>query len=257
MIQKAKAIVLKKMDFRETSIICTFYTLEFGKIKGILKGIRTDPKKFASRLEIMSLNEIIFYPSRNSDLHLVSAADLLNNYDSLRNNLNLVATFSYFSDLVDALMPTEDKNEEIFEILQSSLKELDNFSVNPDKILAIFQIKALSSSGFKPHLDSCVICSGPLDYQVRFSNALGGLLCQKCSAKDKQSRSIFRGTIASILHIQKNNWENLLRLGLHPQVKQELKIILSNFIEFHLEKRLKSEKVIRQLNSANKEVARI
>jgi DNA repair protein RecO (recombination protein O) len=154
-------------------------------------------------------------------------------------------------------MQVEDNNSEIFEILNSTLNELNKLNNNTEKVLAIFQIKALSSSGFKPHLESCVICSRPLDLITRFSNAHGGLLCSNCAHKDKQSRSIFRGTIATILHIQRNDWEKLLNLGLHPQVKQELKIILSNFIEFHLERKLKTERVIHQLSSFDKEVVRL
>jgi len=257
MIQKTKAIVLKKFDFRETSIICTFYTPEFGKLKGILKGIRNDPKKFASRLEAFSLNEIIFYPTKTGELHLVSAADLMENFDNIRKDLDLIAAASYSVDLVDALMQVEDNNNEIFEILMSTLNELNNLNNNIEKVLAIFQIKALSSSGFKPHLESCVICSKQLGLVTRFSNALGGLLCSSCAHKDKQSRSIFRGTIATVLHIQRNSWEKLLNLGLHPQVKQELRIILSNFIEFHLERKLKTERVIHQLIALNKEVAHL
>ena len=51
-IDKAEGFVLSKRDLRETSIIVEFYTKEFGKISGILKGIRTEPEKFASNLEL-------------------------------------------------------------------------------------------------------------------------------------------------------------------------------------------------------------
>ena len=47
-IDKAQGLVLNKRDLRETSIIVDLYTKEFGKISGILKGIRTEPEKFAS-----------------------------------------------------------------------------------------------------------------------------------------------------------------------------------------------------------------
>ena len=71
-IHKTEAVVLRKRDFRETSLIVEFYTREFGKMSGILKGIRSEPQKFASTLEPFSLNEIIFYSKRSSSLHLVS-----------------------------------------------------------------------------------------------------------------------------------------------------------------------------------------
>jgi len=60
-IEKAQALVLRKRDFRETSLIVDFYSREFGKISGLLKGVRSDPGKFGSNLEFFSLNEFVFY----------------------------------------------------------------------------------------------------------------------------------------------------------------------------------------------------
>ena len=62
-IIKTEAIVLKTFDFRETSLIAHFFTKDHGRVNGILKGIRKDPRKFASTLEPFSSNEIVFYQS--------------------------------------------------------------------------------------------------------------------------------------------------------------------------------------------------
>lgn len=108
-IHKTEAIVINKRDFRETSVIADFYTRDFGKISGILKGIRTDPAKFASRIELFSYNEIIFYRRRISSLHLVSHADLKNNFSNIRQNMLKVAVASFAMELLGALMAPEDK----------------------------------------------------------------------------------------------------------------------------------------------------
>ena len=79
-IHKTEAIVLRRMDFRETSLIVDLYTREFGKLSGILKGIRVEPDKFASALEVSSHNDVIFYKKASTSLHLVSACDLKDNF---------------------------------------------------------------------------------------------------------------------------------------------------------------------------------
>lgn len=79
-IEKSPAIVLKRRDFRETSLIAEFYTRDFGKLSGLLKGIKAEPAKFASTLEPFSHNEIIFYRKSNSSLHLVSQCDSRDNF---------------------------------------------------------------------------------------------------------------------------------------------------------------------------------
>jgi recombinational DNA repair protein (RecF pathway) len=60
MICSTPAFVLKTYDFRETSKIAVFFSRDFGKVKGVLKGIRSDHKKFSSVLSALSLNHIVF-----------------------------------------------------------------------------------------------------------------------------------------------------------------------------------------------------
>jgi len=245
-IQRTEALVLNKRDFRETSIITSFYTRDFGKLSGILKGIRQEPSKFASNLEPFSYNEIIFYKKNSSSLHLVSACDLKNSFDGIRQNIMKIATASLMMDLVGAVMPLEDKNEEVFDLTLNCLGELAAAS-NPDKVITIFKIKMLVLSGFKPHFDSCISCGDRILGQSKFSVALGGLLCSRCYQKDMGSRSIFRGTVASILHIEKNDLKTNLNLGMNPQIKKELEVILNAFLNFHLERELKSQRVLNKL----------
>ena len=245
-IHKSEAIVLRKRDFRETSIITDFFTRDFGKLSGLLKGIKTEPVKFASTLEPFSYNEIIFYRRRNSSLHLVSQCDLIDNFDSVRQNVIKTGMSSFMMELLDAVMPLEDKNEEVFNLSLECIKELKT-TYNADRVMTIFKIKMLALSGFKPHFDSCVSCGDRIFGPTKFSLLLGGLLCIRCCTKDASSRSIFRGTIATILHIEKNDFKNSLNLGMNPQIKRELEAILNAFLNFHLEKELKSQRVLNKL----------
>jgi DNA repair protein RecO (recombination protein O) len=247
-IHKTEAIVIRKYDFRETSMIANFYTRDFGKISGILKGIRSEPTKFSSAMENFSHNDIIFYARRNSGLHLISQCELKDNFFNLRHNVAKVGICSVMMELLDSVMPAEDKNEEVFDLAISSLKELET-SVNPDKILTIFKIKILSLSGFEPHFDSCACCNCRITGESKFSLSLGGLVCPRCYKKDPRARTIFRGTVASILHIQKNDFRTNLNLGLNLQIKKELNLILNAFLTFHLEKELKTEKVLGNINN--------
>ena len=248
-IDRALGLVLNKRNLRETSIIADFYTKEFGKISGVLKGIRAEPEKFASNLEPFSLNEIIFYRKNNSGLHLVSQADKLDNFTRIRGSIERTITAGFMTELIASIMQPEDKNEEVFNLAIASLKELET-NYNPEKIATIFKIKMLSLSGFKPHFDSCVCCADKITGQSKFSLSLGGLLCPRCMPKDPASRSIFRGTVATILHIEKNSFTGSLNLGMNPQIKKELDLILNAFLNFHLGHELKSQKLMHKLEVA-------
>ncbi len=138
-ICKTDAIILNRRDFRETSVIADFYTRDFGKLSGLLKGVRDEPRKFASNLEPFSHNEIIFYKKTNSSLHLVSQCDIKNNFNNIRTNIAKIGVGSFIMELLGAIMPQEDKNEEVFDLSLACLQELEN-SFNPDKVITIFKV---------------------------------------------------------------------------------------------------------------------
>jgi DNA repair protein RecO (recombination protein O) len=243
MIVKTEAIVLKSFDFRETSKIVTFYTREFGKVKGLMKGIRKDPRKFGSSVEKFSVNDIVFYQYRNSDIHLVSQCDMKEYYFSLRHDLRRMTAASYILELVDAIMPVEQQNEDIYELILQYLASLQS-DQDVSKLVHIFQIKTLLYSGFRPHLDSCVKCTKKVQGQTRFSMKLGGLVCDICRTSDGDVAPISRGTVNSIIHIEQSEWAQTLRLGLSEAIKKELKYVLNNFLVFHLEKHLRSARFV-------------
>ncbi len=240
-ICKTQAFVLKKFDYGETSLIVRFFSQDFGRINCLFKGIRNQPKKFASSLELFSLNEVIFYKNNKNELNLASQCDILDNFNSLRRDINKLNTATTLLSLVDSIMQPEEVSKPIFSLLRESLSVMGR---EPDweKLLFIFQIKLLALSGFQPRIDSCVICSNHIEYTERayFSSAKGGLSCQKCLPTAKTFRSVYRGTVASLNFIQKNNLDEAMRLGLNNIIRKEISSLLDKFLTYHLEKQVKS-----------------
>jgi DNA repair protein RecO (recombination protein O) len=140
-------------------------------------------------------------------------------------------------------MQAEEQNLEIYDLMQAFLKCLQT-TTDVSKLVQTFQIKILSLSGFKPHLETCVRCSKMIVQSPRFSLRLGGLLCGVCQDSGGEATPISLGAVASILHIQQNNWEAALRLGMEPFIKKELKYVLNHFLVFHLERQLRSTRFL-------------
>ncbi len=243
MIIHTQGIVLKSFDFRETSRIATFFTRDRGKIKGILKGIRKDHRKFGSNLDKFSVNDVVYYQSRSSEIHLVSQCDLKAFFFPIRQDLKKTLATTYILELVDAMMPMEESHPEVYELMVNFLTGLET-APDISKLVHIFQIKILLLSGFKPHLDSCLVCGKKITTRARFSSKSGGLICLTCPVQDETTSLVSQGTVASLLFIERNDWTKCLCLGLGEGIRKELKFILNNFLVFHLERRLKSEKFL-------------
>lgn len=243
MIAHTQGVVLKTFDFRETSRIATFFTKDHGKVKGVLKGVRKDPRKFGSSIDRFSVNDIVYYHYSRSDLHLVSQCDLLQYYFAIRQDYKRNIAANYMIELVDLVMPSEEPNKRVYNLMLDFLEHLES-AKDIDKLIHIFQIKILLISGFRPQIDACVHCQKTIHGRARFSLQEGGLVCPDCPTDESDFAMISKGTIASILHIEKNGGLKHLRLGLTNTVKKELKYVLNNFLVYHLGRNIKTAKYL-------------
>ena len=184
-IQKAQAIVLKKFDFRDTSLIVTLFTRDFGKIKCVVKGVRKEASSDLVNFEVLSLIDIIFYEKAKSELHLLSESSLADPMSSLRQNFRTMAYGWYLADLVDSFFELHEASPRMFDLFAGTLKELRPSTLY-SRVLR-FELEVLKEAGMSPGLAACVRCRNGEGDEFFWSTRQGGLLCPVCGAGDRQA----------------------------------------------------------------------
>ena len=232
MIEKDLGFVLKRYNFRETSLITTLYTSCFGKIRGIFKGFYTPKKEFSSPLDIFTLNEFVFYPKRN-EIWLISHADLVSDFSYLREDLSKAKVGALLFNLLDKTMPLWDQNKQIFNLINDCLNSLRQES--EAKILYVFLIKFLSLAGFKPEFNHCLKCQKVLDDEFSFSVAKGGLICKVCAHQASDAKNISKQACRSLLYIQGADFSLTSRLKTTRACEEEIFYILGRFLAYHFD----------------------
>lgn len=255
-IHTTEAIILRKQDIRETSLQVVFYTRDFGKIRGLIKGVRGPRGPLGYQAQVFTLNKIVFYSSKRTGMHTVSQCDLLDFFGTIREDILKTGYACYFVELVNALTEEKDKNEEIFNLLLSSLGFLKS-ETNPNTISRILEIKLLMISGFMPRFDRCVLCSRPINFneasfdKIKFSYKSGGLICGDCLGKDCGSRRILAGTVRFIDHVERAPLELLERIKVSREIGEELEEIMKNFLSYQLDTRIRSLEFLEKIQSTS------
>jgi len=246
-IQKSTGILLARQNLRETSIILTFYTPDFGKIKGIVRGVRGPLGRYGGgSLEIFAYDELVFYERRKSDIYTVSQCDLIDFFSPIREDLTRLAYAAYMVELLDSVTALADPNRDAFELLLNSLRMLAGES-SAKRVARIFEIKLLNLLGLMPALDACVTCAKALGADSRFSFRHGGLICSACLKTDADSHSIMPGTVRFIEHVRGVEFEKVSRIKVSAEVGKELEAILRKFLDYHIERRLKAVKFLTEI----------
>ena len=246
---KTEAIVLRSLDYGESDRIITFYTSDFGKVKGIAKGARRSKKRFVNVLELFSRLQLLFSRRHYDGLALIEEGVIIDHYPQIRNDLHKTLFASYMMDVTDQFTVENKKNAELFRLVQGFL-ELMALGGASEDLVRFFEMRFLKLAGYEPVLDRCVACKTPVGNGefYHFSVRDGGLKCGGCSPQNYDSLRISTGTVKSLLLGKDMEGEKLCRLSLSEQSAQESRLFLGRFIEHLLGKEVKSLHVIREIH---------
>lgn len=245
-IQKSEAILLRKQDLRETSLIITFYTRDFGKVKGVMKGVRGPHALHGGRFEPFAHDQIVFYDRKRGDLCTISGCELIEFFAPLRQSLEKLSYATYVTELLDAVATLGDAHPDVFDLVMGTLHILSK-AARPKDAVRVFEIKLLSLLGLEPVLGICAHCGCELADDALFSYRHGGLICRNCRSVDTQAHPLKPGTLAFISCVRTTSLEKMTNALASPEIGAELEWVLRKFLDYHIDHRLKSVEFIKQV----------
>ena len=141
------AFILHGRDFRDSSRLLDVFTLDYGRVTLVAKGVRSARSKLQGILE--PFTPLIISWSGKGDVQTLTGAE------SVKNSINLLGTqvmsAYYINELLQRLMTVHDPHPELFEIYKTTLEK---FSHKDDElILRGFEKKLLSEIGYGLSLD--------------------------------------------------------------------------------------------------------
>lgn len=226
--------MIRKTLYGDADYILTLFTRDFGKIRGFAKNAKRSRKRFGGRLEPFVQFRLRFR-DKTGDMRFVEDAETVHVFHNLMENIELFLWGSFILETVDSLVPEDSPVEGLFELLVETLSELDSGkSVLP--VVLLFQLKALTLSGYGPNLSICSECAREIEGEAHFSVKKGGVICGDC-AGGAQNGFRASGEFLSDRAVME------IQLG---KVLTYIKLF-TKFTEFHTEKELKSSKFIEEL----------
>jgi DNA repair protein RecO (recombination protein O) len=245
----AEAIVLKRTNFGEADRIITFLARDKGKFTAIAKGVRKVASRRAPNLEL--LNHIKIYLASGKNLDIITEAETVDTFKKVKDNLSKVGFGFYLAEITNEFLADGQGGKRPFDLLLGSLRllerELDE--ENLKKIARVFEIKFLDALGFKPQLSVCVKCSKPVEGIVLISPDTGGLLHKSCLGSHLFVKPISMETLNVLRIFQNENWNKISKIDVGNSANKELEILSRFYLEYLLEKELKSVQFIKQANT--------
>nr|MBF0221396.1 DNA repair protein RecO [Desulfobulbaceae bacterium] len=238
-IQQTTAIVIHVADQGESDKLITFYSPQNGKFKAIAKGAKRSIKRFVNKLELFSLVSISYHDQYS--IPLLSEADLINCYLTLRHNYPAYVQATLICELIRNWTHENDGDEILFRYIIWIFSQLNGNSSSNNHLL-LFLVKFYNQLGYQPNINSCCAC-GQLTPQIgpfSFRPSLGGILCRRCST---ETTPIIPLTISTLKLLQKAFLlpaSKLNRLHFTSKSKEEALHFFKRYDRYLLDRELQS-----------------
>ena len=151
--EKATAIVLRTVEFSETSLVVTLFTREFGKLGALAKGARRPKNPFESALDLLAICRIVFLHKASDALDLVTEAKLLRRFRLVGRDLFGLYAGYYVAELLGELTDEDDPHPELFDLADETLEALAAGDAVPRRIVR-FELGGLRLLGHLPALQT-------------------------------------------------------------------------------------------------------
>jgi DNA repair protein RecO (recombination protein O) len=188
--QKSEGLVIRQVDFSETSKVITLYTRDFGKMSYLAKGARRLKSSFESGLDLLAYCQIVFLQKSGNGLHLLTESRLKKRFLPQQSNILAYYGGYYFAELLDKLLLDHVPQPELFDFTIQSLSQLME-EPDPRPVIVAFEIFLLHELGHLPSFDAC-LCGNSIQQETSYAFwvSQGTILCPTCRSQDYNAKSI-------------------------------------------------------------------
>ncbi|MBU0561183.1 MAG: DNA repair protein RecO [Bacteroidetes bacterium] len=184
-IVKTEALVLRKINYGDTSKIVTLFTENHGKVSAIIKGGRSNKSKIGSMMDVCNHVQVIYYLKESRDIQLVTQADLISYYPQIKGNLESLKYAMAAAELLSALTYENEPHKKMFKGVVRILNLIEKKTTDSQFLFVKFFIFFLEEIGYGIHGAQCSMCGTKLsDVKKVFYNSASGFNCDDCGKRE-------------------------------------------------------------------------
>ena len=238
------ALILRTWPVNEADLVVSFFTRDYGKVKGVAKAALKSRKRFGGALEPMTLARAFFADRPRQELVRLDQLELLRSPLSARVDYARAAVLSFYAEVLEEALPEHDPQETVFRLLLAVLEQTT--VEQPWMPMTYFSLWIMRLMGWLPELAGCTLCGERFaPGEASFHPQSDGLFCP-----------LHRQGAGSIL--SSDSWVLAQRILREPVTAfateawprrrgQDLRRFTQQSLERHLERKLRSAEAISRI----------
>ena len=217
------AVVIGTFPLGESDRVVTFFSREFGRVRGVAKAARRIRSRFGGALELFTLGQLVFFDTGRSELVRIDHFDVTHPFARLRESLESIGEAAWVVEVVGRTTGERDRQPALYGLLVRALRAME-VSARPARVAVCFGVRCLDVLGHRPRLDRCVECGRAYPF-ARPALDEGGLVCERCAAQMAGATPISPAAVAALSRLRVVRWEEALAQPL-GRIEGELRAAL-------------------------------
>lgn len=193
-LERTEAVVLRGVDFSQSSRIVTFLCPERGRMACIAKGVRRPRSALAGLLDTFNRLEIVYSWKESRSVQQLTECSLLDSYSAVKDTLekSMYATFPL--EIAHTAAHENEPSHGLYEALVTGLTGLASWTGDAESYCAWWVLRLLCEAGFRPTVRECCLCGAAVSEAPGFSYA-GGVTCRRCPSDRRLSAQTYAAWI--------------------------------------------------------------
>ncbi|MDA3905365.1 MAG: DNA repair protein RecO [Bacteroidales bacterium] len=151
MLAKTQGIVLKTINYSETSVVAKIYTEQFGLKSYLIQGVRKrNAKTKANSLSLLSLLDMEVYNRESKEMQYIKEIKRAHIFQSLPYDIRKSSIAIFLNELIYNSIREEEANPALFNYLFNSIHMLDLLKDNFSSFHLHFAVQLSKYLGFGP-----------------------------------------------------------------------------------------------------------
>lgn len=247
---RTQAIVLRKTDYSNTSVVLNVLTRDMGRLGLIAKGIRRGGPAFEAEPELFTIQDIVLSVRREGGLGTLTEAAVIDDMRGIRRRIERFWAACYAAELLLDFTAEADPQPEVFALAAQTLAAVAAADKTAPHVF-LFENALLRLLGHEPRMAACAECGAerPRARQIAFSALRGGYLCGKCRSADENAMEI-RGSTAALMEALSKmtpSREGAGRINIDKEAAKDMRGALDHFFTFLRERPSKTLKYMQAL----------
>ncbi len=243
-VYQAEALILRTYKLGEADRIVVFLTRDRGKKRGVARGARRAKSRYTGALEPMTRAGVAYYEREQRDLVRLNFVEPTRSPLSAASG-DALGHVGYFAELIDEWAPEAHADERLYR-LGSSVVDAIAVGAPVESLARYFEYWLLRLQGVYPSVRRCPSCGGALGGGAAMPARETAFVCRGCAPPG--GGTLLSAEAMMFLHTATACApENLAALTLGPRAARELETAHRRLIQEHLEKELKSARVLREM----------